>query len=81
VVALRYDLQVLFEGTTCGVMSIIRSKYELGVEGIGHYVALGQCMKCRSQEPQSHDWRIVRKDVVVTCVVGKETAIDEHIDD
>jgi hypothetical protein len=43
--ALRYDLQVIFKGTTRGVTSVNRSKYIRGVEGVGHYVALDQCMK------------------------------------
>jgi hypothetical protein len=39
--ALRYDLQVIFKGTTRGVTSVNRSKYIRGVEGIGHHVAFG----------------------------------------
>jgi hypothetical protein len=86
--ALRYDLQVVFKGATRGVTSVNRSKYVRGVEGVGHHVALDQCMKWWSQDPQGQDWRIVRKEVVVTHAVGKKTAIDyrndlaaNHVDD
>jgi hypothetical protein len=86
--ALRYDLQVIFKGTTRGATSVNRSKYVRGVEGVGHHVALDQCMEWWSQDLQGQDWRVVRKEVVVTHAVGKKTVIDyrndlaaNHVDD
>jgi hypothetical protein len=86
--ALRYDLQVIFKGTTSGTTSINRSKYVRGVEGVGHHVALDQCIEWWSQDLQGQDWRVVRKEVVVTHTVGKKTVIGyrnylaaNHVDD
>jgi len=86
--ALRYDLQVIFKGTTRGTTSVNRSKYVRGVEGVGHHVALDQCIEWWSQDLQGQDWRVVRKEVVVTHAVGKKTVIDyrndlaaNHVDD
>ena len=53
--ALMYDLQVIFKGTTRGTTSVNRSKYVRGVEGVGHHVALDQCIEWWSQDLQGKD--------------------------
>jgi hypothetical protein len=73
--SLVYDLQVLFKGSaprTSNMPSVNRSKYPLGVEGVGHHLALEQCIEWWLQEPQSKQWRVVRKEVIIVHALGKK---------
>lgn len=71
---LRYELQVVFKGTAPragNVTSVNRSKSMHVVKGIEHHLAIDDCLAWWSNEPQSKQWPVNTKEVVVMYAVGK----------